>query len=166
MEDLGNCGFRLPGLAEDDVVDLISTLSQIELMALRKSMAAKSVTWEAAVLTAWHQLSRIETQNHPSLHEWRAANRALHFALVAGCGSPRLLGVREKLWDAWSRFEALSFRMNAGQFSCNHEAHKALVDAVLSGDLDRAQSLLKDHLEGSATWILERLALVAGPPRA
>src|SRR3974390_110163 len=90
-----NKGFRVAEVSHDNLLDLMRTRIEIETIALRWSIEQGGVDWEAALVGAFHRLSRqtkIETPGADAISEvWSREHAAFHAALVGACGAPTLL---------------------------------------------------------------------------
>jgi DNA-binding GntR family transcriptional regulator len=82
------------------------------------------------------------------------AHSAYHAALAAACGRPLLIRLRQQLFDAseiyryWSDHQPNPGRDVPGE-------HKAILDAALGRDVDRAIHLVTAHVEGTARHLIE-----------
>jgi DNA-binding GntR family transcriptional regulator len=106
--------------------------------------------------------------------EWIAAHDAYHYALVSACGSPRLLQLRQQLYDQSERYRKLEATI--GKDRNPDDEHKRLADAVIERDVPLATRLLKSHIELTTENILKAMekregktsrvpAVAAGPSR-
>ena len=152
-----NKGFMVMPLSIDDLDDLTNVRVRLETMALRDSIAHGDIAWESAVVAAHHALERTPfvTEGPKAATTWRQTHRAFHQALCAGSGSPRLEEVVTQLRDA-----ADLYRMWSG--SLGHDTsrdiaaeHRALMDAALARDADRAAALLSDHITRTTAALRE-----------
>ncbi len=142
-------GFCVAGSSHEDLEDVTRLRLLIEPEALRQSMARGDENWEAMVVAAFHRLERRtlrgDHQTRDSFPKWEEAHRAFHVALVAQCGSARLIKLQSELYD-----QVLRYRANLIEFGLDPEAlsaeHRTLKDAVLSGDKNAAVKNLKQHL--------------------
>lgn len=145
-----NKGFRVAAVSLAQLDDLTSTRIEIEQIALRKSIELGDVDWEAKLVSAMHFLASASKGPSEAPFErnagWLQHHREFHRALVAGCGSPILLEMRERLFDLAERYVALSISTRGA--SRDHEAeHRALMTAALDRDVDRALKLNREHIE-------------------
>ena len=74
-------------------------------------MARGDDAWEGAIVAALHRLRRYAEQNSEGLREGRAEFDALHkgfhTALIAQCGSPRMLAAHSDLYDQAYRYRRM-----------------------------------------------------------
>lgn len=145
-------GFTVPGISVDELMELTRTRCWLEERALRESMAAATPAWEEAVLLAGHRLSR--TPRGPDDPNWEARHRDFHRTLVGHCGSRWLIGFCDQLTDRHQRYRKLA-AIRAFPTRDVEAEHRAIQDAVLARDADRAVALLTAHYTATARIILE-----------
>ena len=150
-------GFAVAGASREDLRDITRARQAIESEALRLAMANGDESWESAVLAAFHTLAR-RTERGDYMREeafggWEEAHRVFHKSLIAACGSGRLIAFQETLYD-----QALRYRALVASFRPDREAliaeHRALMQAVLSGDAEGACETLRRHLALTADLIM------------
>ena len=139
-----NKGFRVSSVSREHLLDLTTTRVEIETIALRWSIEKGGVDWEANLLAAFHRLSRLKKTMRGSGNEinlvWFKEHRNFHSALVAACGSPLLMGIREGLFEQAERYVALSItsgfppRNDVGE-------HEQIMRAALARNAARATQL-------------------------
>jgi GntR family transcriptional regulator, carbon starvation induced regulator len=153
-------GFRVRSLSIENLRDLTWTRLQIETLALRESIAKRDVNWEADVMSAHHRLAGTPTHladGSPNL-EWMGVHGAYHDALCSAAGSPTLERIRRQLFDASELYRYWSATLPTDTTQRNTaDEHRAICDAALAGDAERAVQLLSAHLNLTA----ERLEAVA-----
>jgi DNA-binding GntR family transcriptional regulator len=150
-------GFRVAEVSVEELEDLTRTRITIEQLCLRRSIENGDVEWETEMVAAYHRLHRIperEPGDPSRLNEaWSAAHARFHSALVAACGSPWLLMIRDMLYAQTERYRRLSIPLQVRTRNIGRE-HKKLLDAVVARDADRACELIDDHLSRTATIVL------------
>ncbi|SDI18580.1 DNA-binding transcriptional regulator, GntR family [Sinosporangium album] len=144
-------GYMVRPLSHDDLLDLTEARIEVETLVFRMSVTHGNVRWEADLVAAHHVLERTPFPDgepaHVSLVEtWAVAHTVFHRALFAGCPNRRLTetarALREEaeLYRHWSLPAARAAdRDHAGE-------HRALLDAALDRDADRAADLLRAHI--------------------
>lgn len=162
VEAVDQKGFRVARVSREDLADLTTTRIEVEQLALGKAIGIGSVDWEAAVLAAYHRLSRrvpdsLEHSSAAEWRDWRQLHRQFHEVLVEGCGSRWLRYLCGLLYDRSERYRNLA-GLAAGKVKPVRRdvmaEHKALVDAVLARDATKAQQLLAEHLEETSRGVL------------
>jgi DNA-binding GntR family transcriptional regulator len=146
-------GFRAAPVSVSELHDLTSTRIEIESSCLRRAIDIGDVEWETGIVGAFHRLSRTpERAAGAELQineDWSRAHKAFHRALVAACDSPWRLRLRDYLYDQTERYRRLSVPASADTRDLGAE-HRALMEATLARDSDRAVQLLQQHFRVTA----------------
>lgn len=167
----GQRGFAVAPVSLAELADLTRTRQEIEAIAIEQSIAHGDADWEAAMLAAFHRLSREPMPSNPADAEatlaWELKHRAFHDALIAACGSPWLLRFHAQLVDHAERY--LRARLFYGAKSVPTKAprdanaeHQAIMNAVLARDTAKAVSLMNAHIDRTARAAAQWLQ---APPR-
>jgi GntR family transcriptional regulator, carbon starvation induced regulator len=149
-----NRGFRVSPISPAHLLDLTANRIEIEALALRWAMERGGVAWEAEVLGAFHRLRR-QAKSAPEqpgqiAEGWKLEHRAFHRALVAGCGSPLLLSIRDALFDQVERYVALSITRRS-----------VPRDDVAEHDEPRALAINREHIERTAAKVQSAIQALA-----
>lgn len=160
-------GFRVAELSLAEMWDVIKTRILIEGEALRQSIAAGDDAWEAAMIAAFHSLSRhssrlaeITAPEDDDLEEMERRHSAFHGSLIAGCPSRWLMDLSALLYMQTERYRRPLLarpRLDARGETHIHAEHKAMLDAALARDGARAADLLTDHLMATGAHIEQRI---------
>lgn len=141
-------GFVVAPLSIADLLDLTDLRCEIEAIALRRSVARGGVDWEANLIAAEHRLrgapvvvGGAEPQLNPG---WVQAHAAFHTALVAACGSPRLLVLHAQLYEQSERYRGLSLHTNTPRQV--HDEHREIVRLALARDTEALVAATLAHL--------------------
>lgn len=143
-------GFRVAAISREDLQDITKLRQVIESAALRSSIEHGDNEWEVGIVAAFARLERLAAQAElgqtPASGDLERAHRELHRCFIAACGSPRMIGMQQLLYEQAQRYRHLMMReaRNLDEFVA---VHKHLADAVLSRDADRACRELSEHLE-------------------
>lgn len=157
-------GFYVTRISRSELEELTKTRCWVESLALRQAMAAATPQWEEALLVAHHRLSRtprsLNAEQFEDNPQWERLHRIFHRTLIAQCGSSSLVAFCGQLADQLYRYRRLSIRK---AFPGRHVAdeHQEIVNAALSGDADRAATLLTAHFTGTAEVILKDTTIFA-----
>lgn len=151
VEAVAQRGFRVTSATEEDRLDILLMRVQIERLGLARSMERANVSWEAGLVAAQHALGRADQQvaaapDDLNALEWDEACRAFHAALVAGCGSPRLMGQQAQFYNQSRRFRLAQLREGQVDFAARGQRRNGLVSAVLDRDVDRALGALEHEI--------------------
>ncbi|PPC74009.1 GntR family transcriptional regulator [Pokkaliibacter plantistimulans] len=144
---IGNRGFRVAAVSKEDLNDLLTTRSLIELEALRLSMKRGNHEWEAAIVARLHwmnQLTRSSLLEHQA-DEFDRVHKAFHVALISACGSPRLIQFHSMLYDQTFRYRRLMMGHIHDPADFQQE-HQSLADKVINRDIEGACSHLYNHV--------------------
>jgi GntR family transcriptional regulator, carbon starvation induced regulator len=139
-------GFRVAPLTVEDFIDLTTLRREIEVMAVSRSVERGGDTWEADLVRAFHHMllaSAPVNRGYPT--EWARRHKAFHEALVAACGSPRLLLLRRQLFDHFMRYQRVAPR-HVWKNSIRDTEHKKIVDAAVSRNIDKVAALTRAHI--------------------
>jgi DNA-binding GntR family transcriptional regulator len=155
-----NKGFRVSSVSREQLLDLMNTRIEIEAIALRWSIEKGGIAWEAELLAAFHRLSHLQKTDRSTASTvntaWFNEHKSFHSALVAACGSPKLMGIREGLFDQAERYVALSIisryptRNDIGE-------HEQIMRATLARNVARAVQLHSAHIERTTERVAKSL---------
>ncbi len=144
-----NKGFRVSEVSRENLLDLMHTRIEVEMIALRWSIEIGDVEGEANLLSAFHRLSRqskIDPVNTDALSEaWSREHADFHTALVSACGAPTLLSIRSRLFEQAERYVALSIMSNS-PLRDDVTEHKQLMRAALNREIDKTLDLNRIHI--------------------
>jgi DNA-binding GntR family transcriptional regulator len=145
----GQRGFRVSPISIADFEDITRTRVLLETEALRQSIAAGGEDWEAAVVAAFHRLSRAEqrlsSQGTGTMPEWESRNRAFHEALISASSSRWTRHFQHILYQQSERYRHLSLFQQPIARDV-HAEHQALFEAAMDRDGTRATSILTEHI--------------------
>jgi len=155
-----NKGFRVSPVSREHLLDLMKTRAEIEAIALRWSIENGGVEWEAGLVAAFHRLAhqkKIERGAGSDVNAtWFKEHRNFHAALVAGCGSPRLLSIRENLFAQAERYFTLSIISKAPSRNDTGE-HEHIMRSALARNVARATQQITDHIERTTERVAKSL---------
>lgn len=104
----GQKGFRVAEISRDDLADIIRMRSVIESEALQLSMRQGSDEWEAGIVASLHRLKRFAARGpqvfRNEIDSFEVVHKAFHTALIAACGSRRMLEQHAALYDQTYRY--------------------------------------------------------------
>ncbi|MBS0542219.1 MAG: FCD domain-containing protein [Proteobacteria bacterium] len=145
----GQRGFRVAPISIADCEDISHTRVLLETEALRQSIARGDDAWEAALVAAFHRLTRAEQKlcdnDDSTTEEWEKCNRAFHEALISASTSRWIRHFQQILYQQSERYRRVSlFRQPITRDI--HAEHHALFDATLARDAARASSILSEHI--------------------
>lgn len=147
-------GYRVAPLSVEDLRDLTEARIEIERIALSRSIARGDLEWEANLVASWHRLSNIPepTLDDPHAHRWLTAHADFHLALVAACGSNKLLQIRSQLYQQSERY-----RLYSGVVARERDVyaeHQAIFDTTIARNTAAATEAIAGHLQTTAKLII------------
>lgn len=146
----GQRGFRVTPISLDDIRDITEMRKLLEVKALRESIARGDDDWEAAVVAAYHRLSKVEERiydNPQALSgEWEERNQAFHEALISACESRWLRHFRDILYHQSERYRRIALAGRGIDRDVRQE-HRAIFEATLARDADLACRLTEEHID-------------------
>jgi DNA-binding GntR family transcriptional regulator len=146
-------GFRAAAVSIADLDEITALRCELEGLALRWSIERGDDEWESEVVGAFHRLSRVhwDVPGRPAQisGEWERRHTAFHHALAAACGSARLLQLRAQFFDQTNRYRRLAVAFSKVPRDDRGE-HRALMEAALARDADRAVTLIRRHIRKTA----------------
>lgn len=165
VQSVGQRGFRVASVSPEELEDVTEMRVMLENEALARSIERGTLEWEANVVAAHHTIRKLDAlapggdSAQFALREEK--NEAFHDALVAACGSPWLLRMRNTLYDQHQRYRWLAIEMHSQTRDLAKE-HADLVDAVLARDAKRACELNAEHIRETAHVIRKNIASKLG----
>lgn len=149
-------GWIAAPVSAEDLRDLTRTRIEIENLCLSWSIEAGDVEWESRVIAAAHRVSRA-FRKHPAGSPpdlaWATAHDEFHYALVSACQSPRLLQIRQQLYEQSERYRKLELVRRPSSRDPDAE-HKRIMQATLARDASKATRLMREHLQLTADNLL------------
>lgn len=153
---IGQRGFRVADISREDLADITTMRTAVEIEAIRLAIANGNDAWEADILSALHQLRRYieRTGNEFSegTEDFDRLHKGFHTALLGACGSRRMLAAHSDLYDQAYRYRRAMMR----QFDSGKKfvrVHQLLADCVLSRDVPAAQAMLSEHLHSTINFV-------------
>lgn len=153
---IGQRGFRVADVSRDDLLDITRMRTVVEMEALRLAVQNGDDAWEAGILGALHQMRRHIERTGNEFREGAAdfdrLHKGFHTALLAACGSKRLLMAHSQLYDQAYRYRRVMMRgFNSGmEFVATHQQ---LADCILARDVGAAQATLESHLRTTLDFV-------------
>jgi GntR family transcriptional regulator, carbon starvation induced regulator len=159
-------GFRVAPLDAEDLRDLTRMRCWLNEAALRAAIASGDAAWEEALIVAHHRLMRAPRAGAPAdgarSPAWESAHRDFHTALIAACGSRRMLEQCEALFDAADRYRHVS-RIASADRRDDADEHTAIMEATVRRDVGAAVELLNQHMRRTETLVLAIMGAAAKP---
>ncbi|MBS99925.1 MAG: GntR family transcriptional regulator [Oceanospirillaceae bacterium] len=155
-------GFRVAPMSIDELRDIYFARAQLEALITELAVQKGGDSWEAGIIAAAHTLSRVTEIHAPEemLTLWDSRHKAFHLAIASGCGSPKLLELRETMLDQAERYRQLWLRemvFSSEALERKREEHRVLVDKLLSGKSTEARQEMFEHMMNPIPIITEIL---------
>lgn len=151
VESRDQRGFWVAPMSLDDFRDITETRVLLETDALRRSIAARTESWEGDLSSAFHRLSRAEERLAGAaplaadIGAWEAANHRFHEVLLARCESRWTLHFLAILYRQAERYRRISLTHRPAGRDV-HDEHRRLFDAAIDGDAETAAAVAADHI--------------------
>jgi len=162
-----NRGFRVAPLNPAEFEDINAARTTLEVEALRRSILLGGEEWEARVAGAAYRLHKMDaalkSEDRVPDDTWEAANDAFHRATISACDSRWVLKLREIANMQCERYRRASVVLRRTERDLEAE-HRAIADAVLGRDADRACALVGEHYLTTTRILVGELS--AGPETA
>ena len=146
---ISNRGFAVPRLSREDLADITTARCTVEAEALRRSIKRGTQDWEAGIQSALDALRKHLKRGARTLDEaddgFDALHLAFHTALIAACGSPRLIMLHRHLYQQAFRYRAVVMK-EVRHSNAFIEEHELLAKTVLARRVQPAVAALIDHL--------------------
>lgn len=160
-------GFMASLISRKDLTDLTDARVVIEQICLESSIENGDIAWEGRVLSVTHQLTRLDAVDDTAkgrATEWHRCHEQFHDALTSACTNDWWLKLRRQLYVQSERYRRLSGPFGDVDRDIDAE-HRAIADAVLKRDAEKAKELMESHLR-LTTEILLRSEIPFSAPLA
>ena len=158
----GQRGFFVAPMTARDLREIADLRILVECHALDLSFEGGDTEWEGTIVAAHHKLKRMEQRmadGDLTLREtWKQYDWEFHQALISACGSKALLKLHGTVFDKYLRYQmgALTYR---GETAARE--HRELLAAAMERDSERAQTILRTHIQGGVEHCLAHSANLA-----
>ncbi|MCX7175936.1 MAG: GntR family transcriptional regulator [Proteobacteria bacterium] len=157
VQAIGQRGFRVEPASYDDLADLMDTREFVAVKALRQSILRGDSAWVSNIDATLLRLSRFYrkpvARSLEGSYEFDLAHKAFHHALIAACGSPRLLQINSVLNDQAYRYRLLLAKSRPLERREDNTHHEQLARVVVARDIKGACATLREHLRKTLTAI-------------
>ncbi len=119
-------------------------------MALRESMDNATDAWIEDLVVVHHRMMRLQADRTGA---FEAQHKSFHMALIGNCHSPLLLRFCNQLYDLNIRYRYLAGRSSGYTGRKVDDEHRQILDAVIAGNADQADALLRSHYETTGAFL-------------
>ena len=116
----------------------------LEALIVRKASQCKDESARENLREIINKMSEAQIQN--DANSWAKLDIDLHHQIFAMAENDRAMNIIESLNEQWNRVR-IGFSARTGRMARSIIEHKAIVDAILDRDADRAEREMVDHLE-------------------
>jgi len=160
-------GFSVSLISRQDLIDLTEARVAIEMTCLESSIVCGDLAWEGRVLSVAHQLSKlsyaIRNLGDPDAEKWHRYHERFHDEITSACANNWWLKLRKQLYIQSERYRRLSGPYAEYDRDVDAE-HRAITEAVLARDAEKAKALLADHLRATTEILLASKMPFSGEP--
>ncbi len=156
VEALGQRGFRALPISMEDLADIQRMRHWVEVEGLKLSIERGDMAWEQGIVASLHRLKSLSVvKDNPAARGaageplFDHAHKAFHTALIAACGSPRLLAAHSDLHDQFYRYR-LVLRLVPRSRAASERDHAELARMAMSRDFEAAAAALHAHIDRPA----------------
>ncbi|MCC7411145.1 MAG: FCD domain-containing protein [Gammaproteobacteria bacterium] len=161
---IGQRGFRVAPVSLEELRDITRVRILLEIEALKDSVVHGDDAWEAAVVAAFHRLSKIDTSQPGMTAQYESRNHDFHESLVAACRSPLLRRYRAAVYDQHKRYRILSLQDEPRQGRDLQHEHRAILDAILARDVATACAAAELHILTTVQHVERIFTRMGGAP--
>ncbi|APO51431.1 GntR family transcriptional regulator [Bradyrhizobium sp. YCK136] len=150
-------GFVVAPVSIDDLNDLTYVRVLIERECVALAIKNGDDAWEADIIGAFHRMDRLQNRlgsNYYLSEEWGKLHGDFHFSLVAACGSPNLLEIRQKLFERAHRYRRMSSQFRT-KWRAKDVEHKMIMDSVVARDAAKAEELIERHIRETTDNVIK-----------
>jgi DNA-binding GntR family transcriptional regulator len=138
-------GVRISVLSPSDMREIYEVLLSLEPTAVELLARRRPDREEIAPLVEASSAMEVALDGaSPDLTAWAAADEQYHLGLARLCGNGRLAAMIMTVWDQAHRARMFTLRLREPPRRSTQE-HRAVVDAILAGDVAAARSLYESH---------------------
>ena len=140
-------GFLVSPVSKEDLEEIADLRILLECTALRQSIQNGDTDWEGNLVAAHHKLQLMEQKmklgDDSQKETWKRYDWEFHLALIESCGSANMLSLHSILFDKYLRYQMLVLT-DRGEVAAAE--HKAMFEAALARDADKAAEILTNHI--------------------
>lgn len=144
LEIVPRHGVRISALSPDDMREIYEVLMSLEPTAVELLAARRPDRTKLASLIEACDAMEAALQGAPDLRAWAAADEAFHLNLARLCGNRRLAAMIMTVWEQAHRARMFTLTLRPPPMQSTAE-HRAVVEAILAGDGERARELYYAH---------------------
>jgi DNA-binding GntR family transcriptional regulator len=150
-------GYTVSPISIEDLTDLTRVRIGVETLCLTWAIESGNLEWESHILAASHRLANTVRMVDRSSHspQWADAHSAYHGALVSACGSPRLLQIRQQLYEQSERYRRFEVTLPRNRDA--DDEHRRIAEATIARDIPLATRLMREHISRTTDNIIKSM---------
>jgi GntR family transcriptional regulator, carbon starvation induced regulator len=149
-------GFRVAPMSLQNLREVTELRVALERLALRLSIEAGDLEWEANVVAAAHRLAALTSRKQervPTINEqWEHWHRQFHFALIAACNMPLLISFCKTVHDLCDRYRRIYLPIIRPVDRLKD--HNSIAEAACKRDAALAVKLMTAHIRRTEAVIV------------
>lgn len=140
-------GYRVAPVSLANLAEVTALRAELDVMALRASIAHGGLDWESDVMRTHYLLTRAvrDPARPEAMAAWEEAHSKFHLALIGGCGMPLVLTICGVLHNMTDRYRHL-FPLDDVTDRDVAAEHSEIAIAATTHETDRACAALKAHI--------------------
>jgi len=142
-----NRGFTVPHASDERWAELAHARALLEPVMFADAIEHGDLDWESRVVATHHRLAATpigtEVGGHVS-EAWSTAHGVFHRTLIDGSGNGVMLRIFDRLWRSSELARRWSVDISPDRDIAGE--HTQLMQVACDRDVDRAQSLMRDHI--------------------
>ena len=151
-----NKGFTVSSASIDELRDIVNTRCSLEEIALRQSIENNDEAYYEKIVLLDYRISRVVKDASASccITDAQNLNLEFHQTILSGCGSKLLMKYCLFLYEQTQRYSNLAINQLCQE---DHEEieHKAICEAILDRDADKAVELLRSHYQATKEIVIK-----------
>ena len=160
IEIIPRHGMRVLPISAGDMKEIYEVLVSLEPMATELLALKKPQRSDVAGLTEACDEMELALEAD-DLDAWARADEKFHFQLVELCGNRRLANMVMAVWEQSHRARMITLKLRPKPVESTRE-HRAVVEAILAGDVAVARELYREHRSKAANamiGIIEKMGM-------
>jgi len=148
-------GVRITPLSPSDMGEIYDVLTELESLAAADAASQSYTASELAELAK--SIDQMDTAlARDDRKTWASADDAFHTELVRLGGNSRVCGIAAMMSDQVRRARLVTLYMRPTPAKSNDD-HRAVYEAILQGDAEKARNLHRTHRAGAKIILIELL---------
>lgn len=151
-----NRGFFIPELNLQELRDVTELRCVTEALAVRLAIERGTLDWESDLIATHHTLTRTPRRDASgqTTNEWLHAHRAFHAKLLEASNCRPMIHLASNLGASTELYRRWAAPSQAAATRDVEAEHRAILDAAVARDAERAGRLLREHYEATVAVIL------------